>query len=117
MDRPVNALLLPPGPRLYEALTRALDGTGPAVCPLSPDLPAAALDALLAALRPAAIETAEGITPYRPPAADPGNDGTAPGVESGPAVLIATSGSTGQPKIVELSAAALRHSATATLTR
>jgi O-succinylbenzoic acid--CoA ligase len=32
-------------------------------------------------------------------------------------VLIATSGSTGEPKIVELSAAALRHSANATLTR
>jgi o-succinylbenzoate---CoA ligase len=108
MDRPVHAVVLPPGRRLYQALARALDGSGPAICPLSPDLPAAALRALLAALRPAAVLTAAGERPY---------DAGAP-VAAGPAaVLIATSGSTGEPKIVELSAAALRHSAVATLRR
>jgi O-succinylbenzoic acid--CoA ligase len=107
MDRQVHALVLPPGPRLWRALAAALDGTGPAVCPLSPELPRPALEALLDALAPAAVETAGGVRPRG--AGEP----VAPGV----AVLIATSGSTGVPKIVELSAAALRHSAAAALER
>ncbi|RAY11086.1 AMP-dependent synthetase [Actinomadura craniellae] len=107
MSRPVHALLLPPGPRLYEALRTALDGTGPAICPLAPDLPGATLAPLLAALAPDAVETAAGVRAR--PGGIPAADGTA--------VLIATSGSTGTPKIVELGAAALRHSARATLTR
>jgi len=90
-DREVRAVELPPGPRLHEALQAALDGSGPAVCPLSPGLPGPARDALLTAL-----------APDRP---------------TGAAVLIATSGSTGTPKIVELSAAALLASARATLDR
>lgn len=84
-----------------------MDGTGPAICPLSPDLPAPALSSLLGALAPAEVETETGITSY--PNAAP--------VEPGTAVLIATSGSTGTPKIVELSAAALVASATASLKR
>ncbi|MBO2460848.1 AMP-binding protein [Actinomadura violacea] len=109
MDRRLHAVVLPPGPRLFRALADALDG-GPAVCPLSPDLPAPALAALLDALAPDAVETEDGLTPHRtagehaPPA-----DGTA--------VLIATSGSTGAPKFVELTAGALRHSAAGTLAR
>lgn len=113
MDRPVNALILPPGRRLYDALGDALDGHGPAICPISPDLPQAALRALLDELRPGTVETAEGRHPYRPSHDRAGPEGTADEI----AVLIATSGSTGRPKIVELSAAALRHSAGATLTR
>jgi o-succinylbenzoate---CoA ligase len=105
-DRPVHALLLPPGPRLLEALRQALDGTGPAICPLSPDLPPPARNALLAALSPTAVHDATGIRRH------PGE-----GTTAGTAVMIATSGSTGTPKIVELSAAALRHSATAGLAR
>ena len=110
MERPVHAVVLPSGRRLYQALARALDGSGPAICPLSPDLPPLALQALLAALRPAAVLTAAGERrlAYGP---------RAPAVDGPAAVLIATSGSTGEPKIVELSAAALRHSATATLRR
>ncbi|MBD2898974.1 putative 2-succinylbenzoate--CoA ligase [Actinomadura sp. RB99] len=109
MDRRLHAVVLPPGPRLFRALAAALDG-GPAVCPLSPELPAPALEAMLEALAPDAVETEDGLAPYRavgehaPPA-----DGTA--------VLIATSGSTGAPKFVELTAAALRHSAAGTLAR
>ncbi|GLW67343.1 O-succinylbenzoic acid--CoA ligase [Actinomadura rubrobrunea] len=110
-ERPVHAVLLPPGERLFQALAAALDGTGPAICPLSPDLPAPALRTLLDALAPHAVETADGLRPRRGehPAPVPVADGTA--------VLIATSGSTGTPKIVELSAAALRHSAAASLAR
>ncbi|WP_131740141.1 AMP-binding protein [Actinomadura roseirufa] len=110
MDRRLHAVVLPPGPRLLGALAAALDGTGPAICPLSPDLPAPALRTLLDALVPDAVETADGVTARRGPA-------PAVPVAPGTAVLIATSGSTGAPKFVELTAAALRHSATATLAR
>ncbi|MBE1536446.1 AMP-binding protein [Actinomadura algeriensis] len=108
MDRRLHAVVLPPGPRLFAALTAALDGTGPAICPLSPDLPAPALAAMLDALAPHAVETTAGVAPRTPPG-EPVADGTA--------VLIATSGSTGTPKFTELSAAALRHSAAGTLAR
>ncbi|TNY36323.1 AMP-binding protein [Thermomonospora catenispora] len=107
MERPLHALLLPPGPRLLQALAEALDGTGPAICPLDPGLPAPALRTMLDALAPQAVETPEGIRPHE------GGEPVAPDV----AVLIATSGSTGAPKFVELTAAALRHSASATLER
>ncbi|MFC4907319.1 AMP-binding protein [Actinomadura gamaensis] len=103
-DRRLHALVLPPGPRLLQALHAALDGTGPAICPLSPDTPPPALAATLDTLRPHAVETTTGTTP-RP--------GGIP-VHPDTAVLIATSGSTGTPKIVELTAATLRASATAT---
>ncbi|TDD31362.1 AMP-dependent synthetase [Actinomadura sp. KC06] len=109
MDRPLHAAVLPPGPPLLRALADALDG-GPAICPLSPDLPEPALRDLLDALAPDAIRTPDGLAPHRP------RGGHAP-VSAGTAVLIATSGSTGTPKFVELSAAALRHSAAGTLDR
>ncbi|TDD58103.1 AMP-binding protein, partial [Actinomadura rubrisoli] len=78
----------------------------------SPDLPGPALGELLDALAPHAVETADGVVPPPPS----GSGGPVP-VADGTAVLIATSGSTGAPKFVELSAAALRHSATGTLAR
>jgi O-succinylbenzoic acid--CoA ligase len=109
MDRRLHAAVLPPGPRLFRALAAALDG-GPAVCPLSPGLPAPALEAMLEALAPDAVETEDGLAPYRGP-------GERAPLAAGTAVLIATSGSTGAPKFVELSAAALRHSAAGTLAR
>ncbi|WP_202125736.1 AMP-binding protein [Actinomadura physcomitrii] len=109
MDRRLHAVVLPPGPRLFRALAAALDG-GPAVCPLSPELPAPALAAMLEALAPDAVETEDGLTPHR------GAGERAP-LADGTAVLIATSGSTGAPKFVELSAEALRHSAAGTLAR
>ncbi|WUI03380.1 AMP-binding protein [Spirillospora sp. NBC_00431] len=109
MDRPLHAAVLPPGPPLLRALADALDG-GPAICPLSPDLPEPALRDVLDALAPDAIRTPDGLVPHRP------RGGHTP-VDAGTAVLIATSGSTGTPKFVELSAAALRHSAAGTLAR
>ncbi|MBW8482770.1 AMP-binding protein [Actinomadura parmotrematis] len=107
MERRLLAAALAPGPRLLEALAAALDGTGPALCPLPPDLPPPARDRLLDALAPHAVLTEQGLAPR------PGGHGVDPGT----AVLIATSGSTGTPKIVELSGAALRASAAATAAR
>jgi o-succinylbenzoate---CoA ligase len=110
VERPLHAVVLPAtdaGGRLLELLAAALDGTGPAVLPLDPDLPPGQLAAILDAFAPAAVHTTGGVTARsgsRPAGADT-------------AVVIATSGSTGQPKGVELSAAALRHSARATLDR
>jgi o-succinylbenzoate---CoA ligase len=117
VKRPLHAVLLPSadsGGRLAGLLAAALDGSGPAILPLDPDLPRARLTGILEAFAPAAVETADGIFPGLP--------GTAPGpgpvpVADDTAVVIATSGSTGQPKGVELSAAALLHSARASLAR
>jgi o-succinylbenzoate---CoA ligase len=110
MVRRLRALVLPPGPPLLRALSGALDGSGPAICPIPPDLPAPALASLIEALAPDEVETAEGVRSGGP---DGGRVPLAPDTS----VLIATSGSTGTPKIVELSAAALLYSATATLAR
>lgn len=105
MSRTLHAVVLPPGPLLAHRLEAALDGSGPAICPLSPGLPEPALRAIIDVLAPAAVETPDGTVRH-----DSGRPTEA-------AVLIATSGSTGQPKIVELSAEALTRSATATLQR
>ena len=107
--RPLHALLFPDtsAGRLAEALAAALDGTGPAILPLDPRLPAAQIAASLAAFGPAALETPDGTERRLPAAAVP------PDV----AVVIATSGSTGEPKGVQLTAAALLHSARASLDR
>jgi O-succinylbenzoic acid--CoA ligase len=94
------------------ALAAALDGTGPAILPLAPDLPPARVDALLSGFTPTAIET-ESATEHLHLA-----DGApTAGVPEDTAVVIATSGSTGEPKGVQLSAAALLHSARASLAR
>jgi O-succinylbenzoic acid--CoA ligase len=106
---------------MLEVLSAALDGSGPAILPLDPALPRARLAALLDAFAPSAIETAEAtkrldrVTPGGPagPGARPGRSGVRPEV----AVVIATSGSTGQPKGVQLPAAALLASARASLAR
>ncbi|KAB2339461.1 AMP-binding protein [Actinomadura rudentiformis] len=115
MDRRLHAVVLPPGPRLYAALAAALDGTGPAICPISPDLPEAALRDLLDALAPHAVENEDGIHLRRAGGARLAVTGIPVARET--AVLIATSGSTGTPKIVELRAAALLASAAATFDR
>jgi o-succinylbenzoate---CoA ligase len=98
-----------PGPRLLELLSVALDGSGPAIAPLDAGLPRARLDALVEALGPDSVEGPDGVTTVR--------SGQESGVAEGTAVVVATSGSTGVPKGVELSADALRHSARASLAR
>jgi o-succinylbenzoate---CoA ligase len=110
-SRPLHAVLFPPEPgggRLLELLSAALDGTGPAILPLDPELPAPRLRDLLAALRPAAVQTPEGTRSLPGPRARLAGD---------TAVVVATSGSTGAPKGVQLSAAALTASAAASLAR
>jgi len=112
-------VLLPPvsgAGRLMDLLTAALDGTGPAILPVDPGLPPARLAALLDALAPATVETPAG-TGRRPAAGSPGPAPGLAGLLPDTAVVIATSGSTGEPKGVELSAAALLHSARASLDR
>ncbi len=95
--RPLHAVLLrdavADADQLAGPLAKALDGTGPAILPLDATLPAPRLRQLTDAIAPGA------------------------GVAEDTAVVIATSGSTGEPKGVELSAAALRHSARASLAR
>ena len=108
--RPLRAVLVERAtPRLVELLAAALDGSGPAIVPLDAGLPPARLAELIGVLRPGSVEDAEGVTTVR--------SGPGEGVAEGTAVIIGTSGSTGVPKGVELSTAALRHSARASLDR
>jgi O-succinylbenzoic acid--CoA ligase len=91
----LRGLDLPPG----EAFVGALDAAwerGDAVLPLDPAAPAAVTEQLRAAMRP--------------------DDPDAP-VDAGIALVIATSGSTGEPKGAQLSHAALQASARATHAR
>ncbi len=95
--------------RLLPALAAALDGSGPAIAPIDPALPEPRLREVLRMLAPAVIETADGVRPTPGPAG--------PGVAPGVAVVVTTSGSTGEPKGVQLTAGALLHSARASLER
>ena len=107
---PLRAVLVKHAtPRLVELLAAALDGTGPAILPLDAGLPTGRLAELIASLDPGSIEDADGVTTLR--------SAHGKGVAEGTAVVVRTSGSTGASKGVELSAAALRHSARASLDR
>lgn len=116
-SRPLHAVQFPAaaGDRTLGVLAAALDGSGPAILPLDPALPRPALARVLAEFRPAMLHTAEGTARLDSPAAGSGPAGA--GMADDTAVVIATSGSTGRPKAVELSAAALTASATASLRR
>jgi o-succinylbenzoate---CoA ligase len=108
--RPLRAVLVERAtPRLVELLAAALDGSGPAILPLDAGLPPVRLAGLIDALGPDSVQDTEGVTTAR--------SGPDEGVAEGTAVVVGTSGSTGVPKGVELSAAALRHSALASLDR
>ncbi len=99
---------------LLEALPAALDGSGPALLPLDPALPGALLAEMLRAWAPAEIQTRDGIE--RISGRRPGTPAAA-AVADEIAVVIATSGSTGQPKAAELPGPALLASAGASLRR
>ena len=112
-NRPLHAVLLSgtgDAHRLLEPLREALSGSGPAILPLDAALPAARLRELIAAFDPNVVVDAAGEARARSAA-------SAPRIEPDTAVIIGTSGSTGAPKGVELSAAALEHSARASLSR
>jgi o-succinylbenzoate---CoA ligase len=102
------------GDRMLTILAAALDGSGPAIMPLDPALPDDALARLLEAFGPVVLHTKEGTRRVELPAARRAADAR---LAEDTAVVIATSGSTGRPKAVELSAAALTASATASLRR
>jgi o-succinylbenzoate---CoA ligase len=109
---------------MLSALAAALDGTGPAILPLDPDLPGPALDRILTAVAPAALHTLAGTRSLSLPAASPAaaagarpEDRRDAAIADDTAVVIATSGSTGEAKAAELSAAALTASAAASLRR
>jgi O-succinylbenzoic acid--CoA ligase len=94
--------------RLLDPLARALDGTGPAILPVDASLPAASISQLIDAFQPNAVIDGGG---------EARNRSESPQTEADTAVIIGTSGSTGEPKGVELSAAALTHSALVSLAR
>ncbi len=81
------ALDLPAGPGFVDALCAVWDA-GDAVLPVDPRLPPPAVDRLLDALRPSRLVTPEGSR------ARPGGVPTEPG----DALVVATSGTTGEPK-------------------
>jgi o-succinylbenzoate---CoA ligase len=96
--------------RLLAPLEAALAGSGPAILPVDAGLPAARIAAILDAFAPGEVMD-DG------PARTARSGGKGHGVDSGTAVIIATSGSTGAPKGVELSAGALLASSRASLAR
>ena len=100
------ALDLAAGPGFVDALRRAWDA-GDAVLPVDPRLPGPAVAALLEAMRPAAVVDGNGT--HRRRGGEP--------AESGDALVVATSGTTGAPKGVVLTHPAVRASALATSAR
>lgn len=101
------ALDLPGGNGFVDAL-QAIWDTGDAAAPVDPRLPAAARRAMLEALRPSRIVGSDGEQHALP-------DGR--GVEEGDALVVATSGTEGQPKGVVLTHEAVAASARATSRR
>jgi O-succinylbenzoic acid--CoA ligase len=105
--RRLVAVAMPGGPRFVEELERIWEA-GDAVLPVDVRLAPPARQRLLEALRPATLITEEGaLTKWK---------GAVP-VEEGDALVMATSGTTGEPKGVVLTHAAVAASARATSSR
>jgi O-succinylbenzoic acid--CoA ligase len=104
--RRLVALDIPPGPRFLDELVRAFDRAD-AVFPLDARLPGPARARLVAAIAPTDIVTEDGR--FSHPGGVP--------VEEGDALVIATSGTTGEPKGVVLTTDAVAASAWATSRR
>ena len=95
-DDDLVAVCLPPGPRWLDALRAAWDA-GAAVLPVDARVTAAEAAAVLARARPTAVLDRDGWR--RVPGGVP--------VASGIALVVATSGTAGEPRLVELSGAAI----------
>lgn len=104
--RELVAIDMPGGEAFVEALRHAWD-RGDAVLPLDQRLSRTAQGAVLAAMRPSKVVGPHGTTNV---------DGGEP-VESGDALVVATSGTTGSPKGVVLTHGAVKASAFATSSR
>ena len=104
--RRLVAVDLPAGEGFFAVLRRAFD-EGDAIFPLDPRLPAPARRALLGAIRPGAIVDAQGFRLLE--------DGLP--TEEGDALVVATSGTTGEPKAAVLGLDAVVASAWATCRR
>ena len=106
--RRLVALSLPPGERFVD-VAEEVWAAGGAILPLDPSAPVDVVRRLVAELRPHTLVDEDGDGERALPDGVPVDDGVA--------VVIATSGSTGQPKGAELSWNALQASAAATRQR
>lgn len=101
------AIALPPGPDFVRQLAAAWS-TGDAVAPVDPRLPAPAAESLLDVLRPHVVVDPAGVRRRRPRPLP---------VEPGDALVVATSGTTGEPRAVVLTSAAVEAAAVLTSRR
>lgn len=105
--RPLRAAVGLAPERITELLAQALEGRGPALMPVPAGTPDARVAELLAAMRPESVLGPEGLTTL--------DDGVPTREDT--ALVVTTSGSTGSPKGVELSASALHASARSSVER